>query len=413
MSDACQLTDVAVSRWWDDPFSAGAWSVLRPGATENTRSALGKPIDGRLVLAGEATHPDQAGMTHGAFEEGLRAAAWAVACGHRAVLVIGAGFAGLGAAHALRQSGVEVTVLEARDRVGGRVHSIPLADGTCVELGANWLQQGERNTLAPAATRLGLRTVATDFGAPLDIDLGGLEHRPTDPDLLRALLADQPVGASIAQALSDASIPDLPWLVDTEISLDAGVPLDDLSARLGFEPGVGEGDRWIVGGYRQLLDELATGVPIELNTPVCSIVRTATGVTVDGRAADAVIVTVPIAVLRRGTISFDPALPASHRQTLELITAGRVEKVALRADRRCWPVSPSGYLRIGAGRPGWISEWLDLTDAVGAPTITGIFVGPWAAELWDGRSDGEVGAAAMDILRRAADVAGSSVSGRR
>jgi monoamine oxidase len=352
-------------------------------------------------------------MTHGAFEEGQRAAAWAVDCGHRRVLVVGAGFAGLGAARWLLDAGVDVLVLEARQRIGGRVQSTALGDGTCVELGANWLQQGLRNTLAPLATRLGLHTVETDFGAPLDIDLGGLDHRRTDPGVLRAVLDDQPVEASIAEALGDASIADLSWLVDTEISLDTGVPLDDLSARLGFEPGVGNGDRWIIGGYRQLLDELATGVPIELNRPVRSIVRTATGVTVDGRVADAVIVTVPIAVLRRGTITFDPILPAAHRQALELITAGRVEKVVLRAERRCWPVSPSGYLRIGAGRPGWISEWLDLTDTVGAPTITGIFVGPWAAELWDSRSEREVGAAAMDILQRAADVAGSSVRGRR
>jgi hypothetical protein len=136
------------------------------------------------LVPGEATHPSQAGMTHGAMEEGQRAAAWCLSRGMGSVVVVGAGVSGLACAASLATAGVRVVVVEARDRVGGRIHSIPLppaslpipsgdagastlAPGVVVELGANWLQQGDRNTLAPLAASQGLVTVPTDFHAPL------------------------------------------------------------------------------------------------------------------------------------------------------------------------------------------------------------------------------------------------------
>ena len=57
------------------------------------------------------------------------------------VVVVGAGFAGLAAADELRAAGIEVTVLEARDRVGGRVWSVPFA-GSVVERGAEFILPG-------------------------------------------------------------------------------------------------------------------------------------------------------------------------------------------------------------------------------------------------------------------------------
>jgi polyamine oxidase len=308
----------AVSRWWDDPFSRGAWSVLLVGGSAETRRALGQPF-GRIVLAGEATHPEQAGMTHGAYEEGLRAAAWCIDKGHRRVVVIGAGFAGLGAARALTDAGHDVTVVEARDRIGGRVRTVALAD-------------------------------------------------------------------------------------DVSVDLDSGIPLSDLSARAGVEPGVGLGDRWIRGGYRQLLDHLAIDVKIEMLWPVNRITSMYNGVLVTGPRGvvhgDAVIVTVPIAVLKAGAITFDPPLQRSHQQALDYLDAGRVEQVVLRFTERWWPTSPSGYFRIIGEQPGQASEWLDLTDETGHVVLVGLFVGGWADKLWTGHDDASVAKGATEVLLR-------------
>src|SRR5215470_18732310 len=73
------------------------------------------------------------------------------------IAVIGAGAAGIGAACRLRQAAsVSLLVLEARDRVGGRVHTIAPA-GFPLDRGAEWLHSADRNPLSPIARDLGFR----------------------------------------------------------------------------------------------------------------------------------------------------------------------------------------------------------------------------------------------------------------
>lgn len=66
-----------VARWGDEQYSGGSWSALAPGGSAEHRATLGRPIDGRLVIAGDATNPTAPSMTHGAHDEGVRAARWA------------------------------------------------------------------------------------------------------------------------------------------------------------------------------------------------------------------------------------------------------------------------------------------------------------------------------------------------
>src|SRR5258708_17975772 len=70
------------------------------------------------------------------------------------VAVIGAGAAGLGAARALENSGLSVIVLEARDRVGGRGHTIVAAPGIIFDLGCGWLHSADRNSFVKIAEQL-------------------------------------------------------------------------------------------------------------------------------------------------------------------------------------------------------------------------------------------------------------------
>ena len=70
------------------------------------------------------------------------------------VAIIGAGAAGLGAAHALENSGLSVIVLEARDRVGGRAHTILAAPGIVFDLGCGWLHSADKNSFVGIAKQL-------------------------------------------------------------------------------------------------------------------------------------------------------------------------------------------------------------------------------------------------------------------
>ncbi|HKF72147.1 MAG TPA: FAD-dependent oxidoreductase, partial [Stellaceae bacterium] len=71
------------------------------------------------------------------------------------VAVVGAGAAGLAAAHRLRERGVSTLVLEARDRLGGRAHTVITDTGYPVDLGCGWLHSADRNPWVPIARALG------------------------------------------------------------------------------------------------------------------------------------------------------------------------------------------------------------------------------------------------------------------
>lgn len=390
-----------VARWGDDPFSRGAWSTLRPGGTPRHRRLLGEPVDDRFVLAGEATSVTDPAMVHGAWERGVAAAGWAFDRGSQHVIVVGAGCAGLAAARELRRLGVEVTLLEARDRIGGRVHTVPL-DDVVADAGAAWLQQYDRNVLARLAEGLGVPTVRTHFDRPLVAAVDG----PV-PDVGAALHAlresvdpasAEPLGTFVRRHLDGLDAESrraAQFAIDADVVLESGVPVDEMSAASLGEPGVGDGDHHLPLGLGRLLDTLVGGLDVRLGHPVRRIEWNRSGVRVDGEFADRCICTIPIAVLPE--VDLDPGLPAAHRDALAHLTTGVVEKVILRFADRWWPVSASGYLRWYDAPASW-GEWLDLTDSVGAPVVAGLIAGPAVARHHHGRTDREVALAATDAL---------------
>ena len=409
---ATRLEPIAwhVARWGDVPWSAGSWTALAPGGVPQHRATLGEPIDGRFIVAADATNPVAASMTHGAYDEGLRAARWAIdVVQARRVIVIGAGFAGLGAASALRTAGVDVQVLEARDRIGGRVHTVSLGDGVVADVGAAWLQQHGTNSLARLAKQLGIATVATDFHSPLAAAASGVVG---DTDGARAR-----IGETFDLASDDASVADvlsayLPSLaatdrvtaqhaVDLEIDLENGVPHHLLSARwVLHEPGVGNGDHWLPGGFAQLLHHLAAGVDIRLNSPVRRIEWNFDGVKVGGIAADCCICTIPVWLLPQ--LGLQPGLPTTHHDALAHLGVGVVEKVVLRFADRWWPHNSNGYMCWYDSPAAW-GEWLDLTDHVGAPVVVGLIAGDAVTRHHRGHTDEQVAITSANALRSWSD----------
>src|SRR5262249_9953126 len=71
------------------------------------------------------------------------------------VAIIGAGAAGLGAANALKNSGLSVVVLEARDRLGGRAHTVQAAPDVVFDVGCGWLHSADKNSFVAIAEQLG------------------------------------------------------------------------------------------------------------------------------------------------------------------------------------------------------------------------------------------------------------------
>jgi monoamine oxidase len=260
------------------------------------------------------------------------------------VIVVGAGAAGVAAARGLAARGVRVAVLEARDRVGGRLVTVALR-GHPVDLGGHWLHAGPINPLVRLGTQRGepLRVAAQES----HLWVGRRRGRPAEAAALgRAFaVADRAMSTQAGWAGPDrpaatALPPGLgPWgrRVERVHGLVSGQSLDRVS--LQDFPSMEYGDnRFIAGGYGGYLARLAQGLPIALGTPVTGIDWSGPAVRVQAGprsfTARAVIVTIPTMVLRAAPL-FTPALPPEVADAITGFATGIYEHAVLH-----WPSCP-------------------------------------------------------------------------
>jgi len=289
-----------------------------------------------------------------------------IAAQSKRVIVIGAGAAGIAAARRLKRDGHTVAIFEARDRIGGRINSDHTLSPYPVELGAEFLH-GSRVTTWDYVNSFGFRTLRA---GPNTSDFVHINGQTMDTNQWQTDL----VG-------SDESLEDLIWDAaeawtendGEEMTIDQLISVSDSLADLrdpatrrildnmyGEEVAAGTTQHGVYGiveatydddgsrdyrleqGYSALLERMAIGLDIQLNTPVKRISRagsTATVETTDGAlfTADAVIITLPLALLQKGVVQFDPPLPDWKQEAIDALGAGHVDKVILRFKERFWP----------------------------------------------------------------------------
>ena len=403
-----------VTRWASDPWALGSYSFLAVGSSPNDRALLREPIDTTLWFAGEATHDDFPATVHGALLSGRDAAA---EIGDEldegsTVVVVGAGAAGVAAARALVDEGFEVIVLEARDRVGGRVWTDQVG-GITADLGASWIHGVDGNPLSALADGIDARRAVTDddLVAVFDVDGNDVAEEalvgPVDLTLLEDLVGDDPatdvsVADLVAAAWGDEDADLVAFAVTANVEHEFAADAAELSAWALVEGEAYEGDEVILpDGYWPIFGPLADGLDIRLETPVeaISLGQDVRIVTPDGDlTADAVLVTVPLGVLKAGTITFDPPLPEPKLAAIDRLGMGVLDKVILVFDEVFWD---RGAHLIAAlpEEAGRFVTWLNLAPLAGVPALIGFNAGLVARELetW---TDDEVVADAMATLRR-------------
>lgn len=319
----------------------------------------------------------------------------------RRILVIGAGLSGLAAARDLQASGHQVTVLEARDRIGGRLHSSRLWPDLPIDLGASWIHGTRGNPLTALADEAGAKRIATSYDRSLAL---GPDGQQTD------------LGHDAAEALVD----------------DARAATEDLSADVSlaqairFSPGWAEADKktrrqvrhyvngafeqeyagdwtkasaWHIdaaeefdgpdvlfpGGIDQLATHLAKGLTIRLGQTVTALAPTATGITAtlaDGTTitADHAIVTLPLGVLQSGAVAFaEPLAPARHA-AIDSLGMGLLNKFWLRFDRIAWDTSVD-WIEWLSPQDGYWSQWVSLARATKSPVLLAFHAGSQARDL--------------------------------
>lgn len=260
------------------------------------------------------------------------------------VVVVGAGFAGLAAARSLADAGIEVTVLEARERVGGRVWSMTLRNGAIVELGAEWIMDDD-SVVHETAARFGVPLVDTgaSYGrrepwgpgaASLEAQDGFVEAA----NAARAAITDadasaMSVGAFLETVEGDGAARAIVMcrLAGTCASDLHEVALASFHGHRPFSP---HGDRYLRAepGNQVIALELAASLPdVRVGHAVDRVEGDDRGITVrvgsHHERADAVVVAVPAPIAAR--LSFTPALPDDLASALAGLSMGEASKFAV------------------------------------------------------------------------------------
>jgi len=339
------------------------------------------------------------------------------------VVVVGAGFAGLAAADRLVTAGLRVHVLEARDRVGGRVATAQLRDGTAVDIGGQWLgptqdrmyalaerfgaevypmhtaganilrMEGRTRRyrghiplrLPPASlaqlgwglARLELMARRIPLEAPWEARHARALDQQTLGDFLRANVRDDRARAlfEIAVGAVFAADPDRISLLHALLYARSGGSFDALTRSAGGA----QQDR-VTGGVAQLAEGLARAVTaagslVLLETPVRALRRDDEGVTavtdtVAHRARRAIVALPPPLA---AAIAYRPALPDDHAALLSAVPMGRVIKCVASYPDPFWRdarlsgqvVCDEGPVRVifdaspAGGRPGLLLGFIE------------------------------------------------------
>lgn len=335
------------------------------------------------------------------------------------VLVLGAGMAGLGAARVLADGGAKVTVIEARDRIGGRTHTSHLWPDLPVDMGASWIHGVTGNPLTAIADQIGAaRTLSPyDRWATFNahgklLDVSDLEARTFAlMEKARALAGELDADTSLQAAIEGT--PDwaalaprdrriMRMIINTRIEHDYSGDWSRLSAWSFDEDAafVG-GDVVLNKGFGPLVAQLSAGLDIRLGETVRDISPVSVGIrvtTISGaHEADHVIVTLPLGVLKSGEIRFGQPLAPARQRAIDRLEMGLLNKCWLRFDRVFWPQEPDIIDFVGLKAGLW-AEWMNGFPSTGQPLIVG-FNGGGVADAVETLDDRATTASAMEALR--------------
>ena len=351
---------------------------------------------------------------------------WAQAHSER-VLVIGAGIAGLACARELVSAGLAVTVLEARDRIGGRVHTDRRWPGVALDLGAAWIHGRRHNPIDAIARRLGARLLPTDYDASVLFGPDGREVPARQAAAIearfeavmaavcrlarerrRAGAADLSLGAAIRQVVTPMALSPFARLaldaaINTTIEHEMAADVDDLSAAHWDEgaslPG---GDVLFPDGYDAVARHLGAGLDVRLGEVVREIAHGPSGVVVTTARGEhrgaRVVVTLPVGVLQHAPPRFSPAWPGDKQRALGRLGMDGLDKGYLRFPRAFWARPGVEVLGHVAAERGRFGESYDYQRVTGAP-ILALFNAARFARTLEALPDADVVARAMAFLR--------------
>jgi len=329
------------------------------------------------------------------------------------ITVIGAGISGLTAANVLRNRGGEVTVLEAKNHVGGRIQT-DWNLGAPFELGAGWIHgPSAENPVRSLADKVDSTFFITDDEAIEIYDVTGDEMDEDESDEIEEIWyevleeMDADSEGSILKILNeyDDEIwenPNVRWIFSAYTEFEYGGSINDISAGLIHEMSGYSGDDVIItSGYDKIIKILAQHLDIRINSPVRSVsYGYSDHVTVETKGetftSDYVICSVPLGVLKNDSITFSPNLPPYMKTSINKVGFGTVTKLAIKFTSQFWDSDVQYYGTVNENTGRW-PLWLNYKTFSDENILMGFCFGDYALTA-DRMSDQELLNDALEVI---------------
>lgn len=337
------------------------------------------------------------------------------------VVVIGAGLAGLAAARELQRQGHDVVVVEARDRIGGRIWTSTKWPDMPLDFGATWIHGVTGNPLTGLADEIRASRIVTKYESSIVYNTSGQVLTTAEEERVAALKKQvfealeeaqgQAVDVSIRQALaplmrqfsaSSEAYRFINFVLSASVEQEYAGSAAQLSASwYDSAKGFKGDDVLFAQGFRVITEFLAKGLNIQLGQVVNEIqwqqspVRVVTQKT--EFAADHVVVTLPLGVLQAKRVRFAPELPAGKQNAIAKLGMGVLNKCYLRFPEAFWPADVDWLEHISARHGEW-TEWVSFKQAADLPILLGFNAADRGREI-EQLSDAQTVASAMQTLK--------------
>ncbi|MEM7584131.1 MAG: FAD-dependent oxidoreductase [Acidobacteriota bacterium] len=336
------------------------------------------------------------------------------------VLVIGAGISGLAAARALTDAGYDVLVIESKNRIGGRIDTSSQWADAPMDLGASWIHGTQNNPIATIARDIGAETVTTSDSAAVIYGSDGETLTSAEEQRLAQLQGqieqivlegqdanqDRPLRETVEAGIGFGGLsPQDQHFVNFilgEVEQDSAGSAASLSTYWFDDPGYFNGPEVVFpAGYRVITDHLAAGLAIELGQTVSDIAVASDGVTVTTQSGvfhgQCAIVTLPLGVLKAGTVRFSPGLPSAMQQAIDTLRMGVLNKTHLRFPTAFWPENLDWMQQVPQQHGEWLN-WLNMSRVVNRPILAGFNAADFGRQI-ESWSDQAIVADGMEKLR--------------